>query len=552
MKRDDLPTAPGNLDASAPAAPVDAPRMALGAWSFYFLAKLMLVWRDLIGFHALENLGFAAFLLLPLRSPRLRRARKLAAVPLGIALLYYDSWLPPLARVLSQAALVSSFSSNYLLDLAGRFLHWPTLAALGVAFLLYLIADRYLRVGVLVLAALLVQALMPALQRKDGTGGSEAVVASASSPAALGNAGNAGNPDELLQAFHAAESQRRVNFPRAADDKPFDIIILQICSLSWDDLQMAGLDKHPLWSSFDFLFTHFNSAASYSGPAAIRINRATCGQQSHQALYQAAPEGCYLMPALKQAGFEPNFAMNHDGRFDEFLAQVKAQGLSAPLMPINGLPAPLRGFDNLPIYDDYGVLARWFDQRRQSEAQRVALFYNTISLHDGNKVVSGPGANQGSRDSYKPRLEKLLNDLNAFMDQIRASGRRAVVVVVPEHGAALRGDKFQIAGLREIPTPLVTRVPVGIRVIGPDAQRRDGAARIDESVSYLAMSHILAGLVRNSPYGSNGFAATDYLESLPSTPFVAENEASAMIERGGRYLMKQGAGEWKEYGRVEP
>ena len=46
------------------------------------------------------------------------------------------------------------------------------------------------------------------------------------------------------------------------------------------------------------------------------------------------------------------------------------------------------------------------------------------------------------------------------MGELEASGRRAVVVLVPEHGAALRGDSAQIAGLREIPTPAITLVPV--------------------------------------------------------------------------------------------
>ena len=43
------------------------------------------------------------------------------------------------------------------------------------------------------------------------------------------------------------------------------------------------------------------------------------------------------------------------------------------------------------------------------------------------------------------------------------AGRKAVVVVVPEHGAALRGDRMQIAGLREFATPSVTTVPVIVK-----------------------------------------------------------------------------------------
>ena len=42
------------------------------------------------------------------------------------------------------------------------------------------------------------------------------------------------------------------------------------------------LDNLALLSRFDFVFKNFNSAASYSGPAAIRVLRADCGQPTHK------------------------------------------------------------------------------------------------------------------------------------------------------------------------------------------------------------------------------------------------------------------------------
>ncbi len=53
---------------------------------------------------------------------------------------------------------------------------------------------------------------------------------------------------------------------------------------------------------------------------------------------------------------------------------------------------------------------------------------------------------------------------------------------MPEHGAALRGDKMQIAGMREIPTPAITLVPVGIKVIGQDANRAGSPVQIDTPI----------------------------------------------------------------------
>lgn len=532
-------------NASAASEAIAEPSIRLGAWSFYFLAKILLYWRELIGFHPLENIAFAAFLLMPVRSRTGRWLRNAAAVPLGLTLLYYDSWLPPIDRVLSQATLLSNFSFGYLVELTGRFISWPVVAMLVIGWVGYRIAARYLRTGVAVMAALLVLAVFGS--RDDVTVVSVPAASGREEPARKSAGTDGGNLDAMLQEFYAGEAQRNVRFAKADQGAPFDIIFLHVCSLSWDDMQSIGMDKHPIWNSFDFMFRKFNSAASYSGPAVIRINRATCGQTPHKSLYAPAADGCYLLPSLKQAGFETNLAFNHDGHFDDFLTEVRKQGVSAPLMPLNGVSIPQRGFDNSPIYDDFGVLSRWFDNRQKAGDARVALFYNTISLHDGNKIVSGPDSKLSSHASYKPRVEKLLNDINGFMDQIAKSGRRAVVVVVPEHGAALRGDKFQIAGLREIPTPLVTNVPVGVRIIGPDATRSGGSAQIMEPTSYTGLSQLIAQLIEKSPFGEAGFAPADYTEGISPTEYVAENEGMVMVGRDSRFYLKQGSDGWKEY-----
>ncbi|MBI0525349.1 cellulose biosynthesis protein BcsG, partial [Dickeya dianthicola] len=67
-----------------------------------------------------------------------------------------------------------------------------------------------------------------------------------------------------------------------------------ICSLSWSDLEVVQLENHPLWKKFDILFRQFNSATAYSGPASIRLLRASCGQQSHTDLYQPVNQQCFL------------------------------------------------------------------------------------------------------------------------------------------------------------------------------------------------------------------------------------------------------------------
>ena len=101
------------LDASSPATSAMIQKTVhagMGAWSFYFIAKFLLYWRELIGFHPLLNLAFAAFVLAPIKTRLGRNIRTAIAIPAAIALLYHDSWLPPIDRLYSQSTQLASFS----------------------------------------------------------------------------------------------------------------------------------------------------------------------------------------------------------------------------------------------------------------------------------------------------------------------------------------------------------------------------------------------------------------------------------------------------------
>ena len=527
-------------DSIAPATP-PAARLTLGVWSYYFIAKLLMLWRGLIGLHPLENLAFAALLAVPLPSKRLRVARTVAAIPAAIALLYYDSFLPPFSRLLAQMQQVSNFGLSYLIELAGRFIQWQMVAVLVLGWALCRIASSYVRLGLLTVVAL---CLVGAQQGRSNT--EPAPVAAVPAQSAGAAAGD--TPDLALQQFFASEGKRRVTFKAPADSStPFDVVFIHICSLSWDDLQAVGLDQHPLLRQADMLFHHFNSAASYSGPAAIRFLRGPCGQQRHADIYQPSGDQCYLMPSLEKSGFTPQLAMNHDGHFDDFLQLLRKQGLAAQLQSLAGAPVPQRAFDDSAVYDDSAILGRWLEARQHDSAARVALFYNTISLHDGNRLQAGPGAGKESSAIYQLRVGKLLDDIQQFIGQLERSGRRTVVFVVPEHGGAYRGDKMQVAGLREIPTPAITNVPVVVKVIGPGVQAVGGTAHVNDAASYLAISQIVATMIDKPPFDPAGFSPAEYVNNLPVTPYVAENEGSVMLEHRGKFMLRLGSDPWKIY-----
>lgn len=530
----------------------------MGLWDLYFITKLFLYFGHYIGFHPWLNLAFAVFLAVPIpesyaNRKRLNIYRQAIAVPVGISLFYYDTWLPPVTRAFSQASQVEGFSPAYLWELTGRFFNPLVVAALAALFVLYFLAVRKIRISSVIFVVMLVPLFSLGHSRpqpQPENPGTAAAAAPAAPADPMAGPSTDANLTAQLNAFYNNESTRSVSFtPPAKTDAPFDIIFLQVCSLSWDDLDFTKQRDNPLFKRFDIVFTNFSSAASYSGPAAIRLLRGSCGQPRHKTLYDPAPQQCMTFDDLHQIGFEAQLAMNHDGHYGGFLEDVRERGgLKAKPFDNTGLPPYLQSFDGSPVHDDFAVLSKWWDRRLKSHAERVALFYNTISLHDGN-YYSGHRSN--SMEIYPPRLTQLLSDMDRFFSALQASGRRAVVVFIAEHGASVRGDKMQIAGLREIPTPRISTVPVGIKLIGlPDTP---GAKPfiVSKPASYLAVSQLLSNFVTITPFGKGSLSMEDYARDLPTTDFVAENEDIVVMRHDKQYFIHSKDSEWVEYDTSE-
>jgi cellulose synthase operon protein YhjU len=518
----------------------------MGIWSYYFFAKLLMFCAGFIGFHVWENLLFALFVALPARHWVSRALQQIVAVPAGLALLYHDSWLPPWRRIAEQWGQLSDFSAAYFAELAWRSLNPQLLLALLLLLVVWWVASRKLRVSSFAIVGIVLAPWLGALagiQPPPEALPATAPVAS-NTVASTRTVKSAQDLDTVLGKFYLDEATRRQRFTTAAAGPPFDVLLLQVCSLAWDDLDFAGLRDHPLLSRFDLRFERFNAAASYSGPAAIRLLRASCGQQPHEGLYQTADPDCQLMSGLRSAGFEPQWAMNHDGKYGGMLADISVRGgLSAPLfLPADQKPA-LIGFDDTPYFSDYEVLSAWWRKRLQTPAARVALYYNTGTLHDGNRFPDGARLNV--RDSYRRRAQSLFADLQRFLEELEGSGRQAVVILVPEHGANARGDHLQISGLREIPTPGIALVPAGIRLVG--AAGPGTMLSVDSPSSHFALAALLAKLIEDNPFSRGATPLADHARNLPQTSFVAENEGMIMLHADGAYWHRTPDGSWTEF-----
>ncbi|MDR7343844.1 cellulose synthase operon protein YhjU [Pantoea alhagi] len=531
----------------------------LGGWNFYFLIKFALLWFGYLNFHALANLVFLAWLLFPLPSLRLHRLRSWISVPIGFALFWHDTWLPGPESIMSQGGQLAGFSSAYLLDLVNRFINWQMVGAAFVMLVLYMFISQWVRITVLVSLMLIwinvINLAGPTFSLLPTKSATPEVVLNKTTPAnnaaadknALDESAppTSANLTAYLNRFYQTEKQRVTTFPAtlSPDSQPFDVLIINICSLAWSDIDAVQLRDHPLWKHFDILLSNYNSATGYSGPAGIRLLRASCGQTSHSDLYKPAEQQCYLFDNLAKLGFKEQLMMDHTGVFGNYLKELREDGdLQAPLMSQAGIAPELTSFDGSPVYNDAQLMQRWLDDRMKSNDARTATFYNLIPLHDGTRELGSTGT-----APYKPRAQLLFDQLDTFLTNLEKSGRQVLVMVVPEHGAAVVGDKMQMSGLRDIPSPSITHVPVGIRFVGMKSPHQGQPLSVDTPTSLQAVSELVSRVVDGQVFNAPNVNMSVLTENLPQTPVVSENDNAIVMMYQGKPWIRLNGGDWVPY-----
>lgn len=521
-------------------------------WGLYFLAKVGLHHSGKLAFQWSWNLLLAAFLFWPLDSVRARRIRLALALPAAVVLAYRESFLPAPERVWSQLGALRGFSGEYMLELVQRVVKPMDLVAVVAGLLLYSALARRIRFASVALLAIVSVPVSVAIQTRGAPPAGTAVSVAAPGPAAaVSSVAVATDPDSQLKAFYAAESQRKLVFSAGGQTPPFDLLVLNVCSLSWDDMEFVGMRDHPLMQRFDAVFTQFNTGASYSGPSMIRLMHGTCGQMPQKAMYGDLDPQCYTFPSLEKIGYRTAGLMNHDGVYEDYGKSVERHGgLAGKIDDSSKAPVHMQSFYGAPIYNDHALLSQWWKDRQTKGTQPVALFYNTISLHDGNVV---PGyTSRSSLDTFKPRLARLLSDLDKFLSDLEATGRPVVVMLLPEHGASLRGDKLQISGMREIPGPRITQVPAAIKIIGgtasASATQRTGPVLVDQPISFYGLFSLVNDLLSNSPYSPTAKPLSERVQGLPATQLVSENEdVVVMGDKTQGFRLRSGNGAWVPY-----
>lgn len=492
-------------------------------WSFYFLGKIYLYAKGYLRFHFILNLLFAIFLILPVSKNlpfyRLLKTLKIfLSVVFAFSLLWYDSWLPPLCYSIQQLEQQGVPSKEYIVHFLLSSIKPFEIAVLLFLLLLCIFVRNRVRLTPIVFILILIVPLL-------GFGHDKA---------------DKKDMESYVEAFYQSESKRVIHFEKSNTSNPdFDIIILHICSLAWDDLQVVSLEKHPFFKQFDILFANFNTATSYSDPSAIRLFRASCGQQRHDALYRDAPKECYLMENLREQGYSTYSAVDYYDSKLLFVKLIMNFGLADPPITTEDIPSYKYSYEEYPIFDTLAILGKWWDIRQKSKSKRSVLYVDITNLHGGSHLATEK--NWWSKDApphYKEDVQSLFGDLEKFFNKLVASKQNFVVIFIPEHGRALRGSSIQPKDLRDIPLPQITLVPVGIKLIGEGHPLLPVRQEIiSKPASYLALSYLLASFLKETPFGESRLSTQNILSDIPETSFVAENEKAEVVKKGEDYFL---------------
>lgn len=530
----------------------------LGLWNVYFIAKFALAHYEYLTLNFLYNGLLLLFILLPLKNRFLRLVRTGLALIAATALLYSESWLPGPDSIISNAQNIAGFSAMYVAQLIVDFVNVKMVIWGIVIVLAYLLIKNWVRLTVFTLGYFICLVLQPyyvAWTTKPAVEQNVEVVAQnePSQPQQETNADPSAITSETIDKWYTAfldyEKGRRAEFPQglSANDTPFEIILMNICSLSNDDLLASDLMNHPVLSEFNIRFDHFNSATSYSGPATLRLLNAVCGQVNHDSLYDGRRPECEIMNRLDQLGYRQHLYLDHRGQYDNYLQTLRDKaGLMAPLESTAKYPVRYMAFDDEEISDDLAVLRDW--QRKTSrdkETKRHVTLFNFIALHDGNRLP------RHSRwEEFKPRAIRFLNDLQTFMHELERSGRKVMLIVVPEHGAAVRGDRIQAPRLRDIPSMRITEVPLMVKFFGIKNTPTE-PIHVTGPTSYLAMSTLIGRVLSLNYFGADGGSVPleELVRDLPETNPVSENGQSVVLTYRGNDYIRQKGGEWRPYPR---
>lgn len=520
---------------------LEAELSPIAAWSFYFLFKFYLFIKGSINLDIIENLLFLVFIIIPMpkrisRYKSLRIFRGLLNILLAIILLWRDSWFPPFFDAISFLREQGMPSFLYIVSFLKGFYSISLVIVLILSLLISIILRKYQKYKIVTAALFAVLIIIIPVINKQFEQSLSVKHENQSSPKPIDD------PSRYIDSFYNNESERLVMFhPPDKQSIPFDIVILHISSLSWDDLREIGITQEdPFFKQFDYLFTNFNCVVNYDKGAVMRLLQSNCGQKSDNEINkdELPDKPCLLSESLLSVGYKLYVGMDHNGSYGDYAKVIKKNGMNnaVEILP-NGLnKSAIFIDDKTPLYSDYAILKKWFDAIESLSSERALLYYNSIVLHEGSHIMDDKQwALKDKRDQYKDMFSTFIKDINQFIDLLKTSKRNTVLIIVPEYGRHLSVNLD--AALKDIPLPKITMVPVAVKLIGAKFNNLNVIQHVlSKPASYLAVSWILSKFVENSPFGKTSEPPDGIVFKIPKTNFVSDYQGSVVIDMDGKYL----------------
>lgn len=106
---------------------------------------------------------------------------------------------------------------------------------------------------------------------------------------------------------------------------------------------------------------------------------------------------------------------------------------------------------------------------------------------------------------------------------------------------------MQVSGLRDIPSPSITDVPVGVKFFGMKAPHQGAPIVIDQPSSFLAISDLVVRVLDGKIFTKDNVDWKKLTSGLPQTAPVSENSNAVVIQYQDKPYVRLNGGDWVPY-----
>ncbi len=487
----------------------------------------------------LNLLGFTAVCLY-FNHKYLNKLYRTIAVILTFALFYHDSYLPSVEQMIAQRNNLTDFSLGYIVEFIEGFINLKMIFAFILAIIILYFSSRFVRVITVTYVLIMATVVTPddffknIIDNDDSIKVNENFIATKINKGLVEQRGNftKTNLQRYLETFYEKESERKIDFPThlRKNFKPFNIVVLQVNSMSNKDLYVHNAKEHAVLKRFDIYLSDFNSATTDKNEATLRLFDAVCGQKSRDELLKDN-KNCSLFRALERLGYSGQYLF--DRKEDNLkVAKFLQEKTVFPLAKIETKEKPNQLLSTLNRID---VMYEYIEAQRLEHNNQMFSFLRT-TLAD----------NVRGETEYDLILKNFLLNLDKFVDYLSGLPNDTLFVLIPADGSALQGDRTQLKGVKEIPSHTLTNVTAMVKFISH--KQRASAINVTSPTSYMGIAHLIKRAIDgNVFYEDNVMSNLALTEDLSQTSPVSENEQAVFLKFKDRFFYKSASEGWTQY-----